>query len=50
MILVFGWWLLFGLGCTDEALYGFTLVTISHYLLEVFYVNFPILGPKYNFP
>lgn len=50
VILVFGWWLLFGLGRTDEALYGFTIVTISHYLLYIFYVFFPVQGPKYYFP
>jgi membrane-associated phospholipid phosphatase len=50
VLLVVGWWLLFGLGRTDEALYGFTIVTISHYLLYIFYVFFPVQGPKYYFP
>lgn len=50
VILVFGWWLLFALGRTEEALHGLTVVTIAHYLLYVFYVFFPVKGPKYRFP
>lgn len=50
VILVFGWWLLFALGRTEEALYGFTVVTLSHYLLYLFYIFFPVKGPKYYFP
>lgn len=45
-----GWWVLFAKRRMTEAVRAFSIVTLSFYILYLFYPLFPVEGPKYYFP
>lgn len=44
-----GIWVLFFRGRREEALRFLSMVTLTFYIMYVFYVFFPVMGPKYYF-
>jgi len=49
-LITIGWWVLYFKGRIQEAAEALTLVIAAGYLLCLFYVFFPVQGPKYFFP
>lgn len=50
LLMTVGWWLLYAKGDLSGAVAAFTTITLSFYILYVFYTFFPVEGPKYYFP
>ncbi|MBN1533770.1 MAG: phosphatase PAP2 family protein [Spirochaetes bacterium] len=44
-----GWWWLFFRGRIEEAVRSLQIVTVSFYIHYLFYIFFPVMGPKYYF-